>query len=156
MSFSQRSMSWISRLKALASLRMPSNSSWRLSALFNRLFQLLLSSLIFTWIWEASPEPFSDSMICRPASLRVSTLDWCAWMSLIMTFSLASSTSTIWGSPMTGFRESRVLSVQLIQTRSSLRACWNWPSLSKACSRSFCLLLMALFRSSQRRLMSVK
>jgi len=153
-SLSHISISCTSWLNAWASLRASSSSACLSSPFPRRAFHFEFSSFSFCWVWEASLEPFSVSMICLPASFSVSTLDWWACMSFTITFSLASSTSMTWGSPYTGLRLSSVLSVLSIHTRSSLRACWNWPSLSRACSSSFCLTTIALLRSVQRLLTS--
>jgi len=51
----------------------------------------------------------------------------------ILTWSLASSISSMRGSPAVGSMSSSMLTVRTTHDRSSSMAVWNWPRLSSAC-----------------------
>jgi len=143
--------SWISAWNLWASRRASSSSCCLSAAFASKSLHRRFNCDNFSCVAEASAVPLPDSIICRPASLSVSTLVWCAWISFTSTFSFASSTSRTCGSPATGLSSSNVPSVLSIQTNNSARACWNCPRRNRAFSSCLCRSTIPRRSSSQRR-----
>ena len=77
--------SWISAWNLWASRRASSSSCCLSAAFASKSLQCRFSCDNFSCVAEASAVPLPDSIIWRPASLSVSTLVWCAWISFTST-----------------------------------------------------------------------